>query len=279
MIHGPRPTALLVPVLLALSAVPGAQLPDQKLTDAQPSLLDQFGLAVAASGNRVIVGVPGADLPVPGGGGARVYARTPAGWVAEPFTQPASLTPDVHAGAAVALDADLAALGAPVDDLAGTDAGAVYLYRRGPAGWFLEEVVRAGPPVPGQRFGASVALSEGRLVAGAPREDAGGASAGAAYVFETGPFGWTQTARLDGAAAGDQLGFDVDFSGGTIVLGAPFANGSAGAVHVFEETPAGWVPGAVLDGGGTGAARFGYCLLYTSPSPRDQRGSRMPSSA
>ena len=24
---------------------------------------------------------------------------------------------------------------------------------------------------------------------------------------------------------------------------------------------------------------FHYCLLYTSPSPRDQRGSRMPSSA
>ena len=28
-------------------------------------------------------------------------------------------------------------------------------------------------------------------------------------------------------------------------------------------------------GGGAGAA----CLLYTSPSPRDQRGTRMPSSA
>ena len=26
-------------------------------------------------------------------------------------------------------------------------------------------------------------------------------------------------------------------------------------------------------------ARLGTCLLYTSPSPRDQRGSRMPSSA
>ena len=25
--------------------------------------------------------------------------------------------------------------------------------------------------------------------------------------------------------------------------------------------------------------RLGTCLLYTSPSPRDQRGSRMPSSA
>ena len=28
-----------------------------------------------------------------------------------------------------------------------------------------------------------------------------------------------------------------------------------------------------------GGAKGGICLLYTSPSPRDQRGSRMPSSA
>ena len=26
-------------------------------------------------------------------------------------------------------------------------------------------------------------------------------------------------------------------------------------------------------------AKYEFCLLYTSPSPRDQRGSRMPSSA
>ena len=28
-----------------------------------------------------------------------------------------------------------------------------------------------------------------------------------------------------------------------------------------------------------GAVKVEFCLLYTSPSPRDQRGSRMPSSA
>ena len=28
-----------------------------------------------------------------------------------------------------------------------------------------------------------------------------------------------------------------------------------------------------------GASDYSNCLLYTSPSPRDQRGSRMPSSA
>ena len=32
-------------------------------------------------------------------------------------------------------------------------------------------------------------------------------------------------------------------------------------------------------GGPNYAAQSGTCLLYTSPSPRDQRGSRMPSSA
>ena len=30
---------------------------------------------------------------------------------------------------------------------------------------------------------------------------------------------------------------------------------------------------------GRGSTNVGSCLLYTSPSPRDQRGSRMPSSA
>ena len=36
---------------------------------------------------------------------------------------------------------------------------------------------------------------------------------------------------------------------------------------------------AVLIGSGFVMARFYYCLLYTSPSPRDKRQSRMPSSA
>ena len=42
-----------------------------------------------------------------------------------------------------------------------------------------------------------------------------------------------------------------------------------------------WTDSATDGGGnpGTGGAPTLSCLLYTSPSPRDQRGSRMPSSA
>ena len=45
-----------------------------------------------------------------------------------------------------------------------------------------------------------------------------------------------------------------------------------GQISSFEEKPA--QPQSTL----IGIALY-YCLLYTSPSPRDQRGSRMPSSA
>ena len=41
----------------------------------------------------------------------------------------------------------------------------------------------------------------------------------------------------------------------------------------FERATVQVAPGANLE------ARMRACLLYTSPSPRDQRGSRMPSSA
>ena len=38
----------------------------------------------------------------------------------------------------------------------------------------------------------------------------------------------------------------------------------------FIQTKSAWATQVTL---------YNYCLLYTSPSPRDQRGSRMPSSA
>ena len=52
---------------------------------------------------------------------------------------------------------------------------------------------------------------------------------------------------------------------------------AAGANTVVERNRADFV--ARLRGAKASISQAGYCLLYTSPSPRDQRGSRMPSSA
>ena len=48
---------------------------------------------------------------------------------------------------------------------------------------------------------------------------------------------------------------------------------STNTMRIITGVPAGFVGGWLF------SAMFSACLLYTSPSPRDQRGSRMPSSA
>ena len=54
--------------------------------------------------------------------------------------------------------------------------------------------------------------------------------------------------------------------------GPPFQTKSS-VVAVMEQV------GVLLELDGANVFRVRACLLYTSPSPRDQRGSRMPSSA
>ena len=61
--------------------------------------------------------------------------------------------------------------------------------------------------------------------------------------------------------AKNQFGEDANTLVDLIALGLP------GVLPVLNE-------GAMKQG-----IKFGFCLLYTSPSPRDQRGSRMPSAA
>ena len=51
---------------------------------------------------------------------------------------------------------------------------------------------------------------------------------------------------------------------------------AAAVLHYAQEIFEGLKAYRLADGG---IALFRPCLLYTSPSPRDQRGSRMPSSA
>ena len=61
-----------------------------------------------------------------------------------------------------------------------------------------------------------------------------------------------------------------EFAGVVVAIGSEVKDFSAGErVTGFKDD----------DHGLGGHAQYTSCLLYTSPSPRDQRGSRMPSSA
>ena len=48
---------------------------------------------------------------------------------------------------------------------------------------------------------------------------------------------------------------------------------------IIEQRPSPWGSAVTIVAKADGTPRFCVCLLYTSPSPRDKRQSRMPSSA
>lgn len=94
----------------------------------------------------------------------------------------------------------------------------------------------ASDGMPGDYFGASVALSGNTLVIGAPYASL----TGGVYVFIYSEDTWNQVAKLtpsDGET-GAQFGFSVAISGETIAVGAPMQAG--GAVYVFVEPSGGW---------------------------------------
>ena len=93
-------------------------------------------------------------------------------------------------------------------------------------------------------FGYSISLSGDMAVVGAPGDDENGYHSGSAYIFQNGPAGWAEVARLlpDDGAVGDWFGGSVGIDGNTVVIGAPKFRGSSlpGAAYVFKDTAEGW---------------------------------------
>ena len=150
----------------------------------------------------------------------------------------------------------------------------------------------------------SVAISGDLMVMGVPEEESSATGvngdesdnrsrrSGAVYVFRRENEQWVQEAYLKASNTSilDDFGESVAISGDLIVVGASGedsgatgvngdqsdnSSGRSGAAYVFRRENGGWSQEAYLKASNTGEG----CLLYTSPSPRDQRGSRMPSSA
>ncbi len=148
-------------------------------------------------------------------------------------------------GRAVALDGDLAVVGAEADSTIGAFAGTVFVFERNGASWSQVATLVPSDAAPYRFFGSSVDL-EGDLIAVGSRHEAlpGQSNSGAVYVFRRNGAVWTEEAMLtapDGAA-NHLLGTSIAISGNRIASGAPgnVVSGPIGAVHVFEYDGATW---------------------------------------
>ena len=205
----------------------------KKLTASDAQDGDRFGISVAVSGDTTVVGAyledAGSLDSFFDAGAAYVFQRNEGG--ADNWGEAKKLTAsdaqfNDEFGISVAVSGDTAVVGAFAEDAGGSFAGAAYVFQRdegGSGNW--GEVRKLTASDGGGEFGWSVAVSADTIAVGARSEDAGGAGAGAAYVFqrnEGGSGNWGEVTKLTAsdAEAGDFFGISVAVSGDTAVVGA-----------------------------------------------------------
>ncbi len=149
-----------------------------------------------------------------------------------------TLQPLSEAGTAVAVDAELIAVGAPWDDSAGkSDVGQVHVYERVTGS--LLRTIQSQVPVSGGRFGHSTDISGNRLVAATPFADAGAVDAGIVELFDVSDGTPLLTIPNPSPAQLDYFGQSVLIEGDRVVVGAYLddtVGSDAGIAYVFDAT-------------------------------------------
>jgi len=212
---------------------------------------NQFGLSVGVSGDHMAVGATGDDDGGIWNGPAYIFARSDGTWTQQPKLAPSDPAGEDGFGCSVAISGTAAAIGAHLDDLAWTDAGAVFVFERSGEGWSQQARLAASDAGVYDEFGYSVAMSENTIVVGAPRDVIGSNRSGSAYVFSGADGKWTQEDKLipsDGRTS-DWFGFSVAVSGDTALVGASYGDSGgtdSGTVYVFSRSGGAWLQQAEL---------------------------------
>ncbi len=218
---------------------------EQKLTASDADAFDQFGNAVALSGDRAIVGALGNDDAGLNSGAAYVFAFDGSTWTEEQKLTASDADAEDLFGNAVALSGDRALIGAGLNDDAGSGSGAAYVFAFDGSTWTEEQKLTASDANAEDLFGASVAISGDHALVGATSDDDGGFNSGAAYVFAFDGSIWAEEQKLTAsdADAGDQFGQSVSLSGDRALVGA-IGDGDAGsfsgAAYVFAFDGSTW---------------------------------------
>jgi subtilisin family serine protease len=217
---------------------------------------DEFGTAVAITGDYALVGAPYDDDQGSSSGSVYYYHRFGSNWV---FTQKLLPTDsdsqytDDRFGVSVALSqmmgAPRAVIGADADDETADNAGAAYdfAYNLLYDSWSQYQKLLAGDGEQGDCFGYSVDRVGGLIAVGAPYDDDMGQNAGSAYVFAWVLYEYVERAKLlacDGAPW-DYFGYSVavgwspepPYPADRVVIGAPMDDDyddNSGSAYLFQ---------------------------------------------
>ncbi|WP_437965323.1 FG-GAP repeat protein [Sorangium sp. So ce260] len=192
-------------------------------SDGMPG--DQFGAAVALSGDTALIGAPLSDRPGSESGAAYVFIRAGSTWSEQTKLVASDRMLGERFGTSVAISGDSALVGAMFDDDRGPYSGSAYVLIRTGGAWSEQAKLLALDGLTGDYFGSAVALSGDTALIGSPADDelGGGENSGSAYVFVRTGSTWLEQVELlpNDGEADDQFGKAVAISGDTALIGAP----------------------------------------------------------
>ena len=242
-----------------------ADTEDIKLTASDAAAFDDFGRAVAISGDTVVVGAFGNDDDGIRSGSAYVFKPDGSGGYTQTKLTASDADPFDEFGRAVAISGDTIVVGAEEDNDSAplrADSGSAYVFKPDGVGGYTDTKLTASDALAFDAFGHSVAVSGDIVVVGAWLDDAPTTNSGSAYVFKPdGVGGYTETKlTASDAAAGDTFGTSVAISGDIVVVGArgnDDAGPTSGSAYVFVHDGAGGYTETKLtasdaEGGGSG---------------------------
>jgi len=148
---------------------------------------DSFGASLSIHHDTLVVGAPGDDEGFNDAGAAYIFTRTATSWNQTAKVVAADKSEDQRFGSSVGIsDSTLAVVAQGARDQAGNYGGNVYVFAKAASGsmWSQQVKVQGTDTAFGDRFGASVSVSDNYVASGAPRENTGGTSAGAAYFLK-----------------------------------------------------------------------------------------------
>lgn len=205
----------------------------RKLTASDPDTLDDFGIAVAVSGDTIVVGALFDDENGTNAGAAYVFERSAGIWYETAKLM--SGAAGAQLGRSVDVEGDTILVGAPRQVNGAIASGAVHVFER-TDGWAETQRLTSPYSIGWDMFGFSVSLDGDMLVTGAFYENS---DAGAAYVFARVDGVWTFAQRLVASdrEASDYYGLAVALDGTTAVISSDLEDEvamNAGAAYVYE---------------------------------------------
>lgn len=212
---------------------------------------EQFGCSVAIGGDdTAIVGVRYDDYELRTGS-AYIYNYDPnisEQWKLQQILMASDGARYDSFGVSVAIDGDVAVVGADSDDDNGEQSGSVYVFRYDRGGsniWIEEQKLLAADGKSLDYFGHSVAIDNDIIVVGAYKSELDYADQGAAYIFRYNSDGsqtWEEEQKLSTSDNNKLFGNSVSVSGKTVAIGAPGVLYNRCSVHLYRYDKTGsWV--------------------------------------